>query len=72
MKHISFLTLAVLLSFSSCSHLSSPCCKNKNVAQCTKEKCDKPCCDKEMKCKDGSCAKKAEAKCQGDSCNKKS
>ena len=71
MKNISFLTLAALLSFSSCSHLTKPCC-NKSVAKCTKEKCEKPCCDKEMKCKDGSCAKKAEVKCEDDSCQKKS
>lgn len=76
MKLMSYLTLTVLLSLGACSHHhKKDCCKGKEQATCSKEKCDKPCCDKEKKCKDGSCDKKSEeAKscCKGDSCQKKS
>jgi hypothetical protein len=73
MKHLSLLTLAALLSVSSCSHFKKSCCAGKDQAACAKESCAKPCCDKEKKtCMDGSCEKpKAAADC-GDSCHKNS
>ena len=74
MKLLSFLTLTTLLSLASCSHHHKSCCKSKEQASCSKEKCDKPCCDKEKKCKDGSCEKPktTESDCSGDTCHKKS
>jgi hypothetical protein len=71
MKNLSLLTLVAMLSFTSCSMFQKSCCKPKNQATCTKEKCDKPCCDKEKKCTDGSCEKKSEESCKDDSCKKK-
>jgi hypothetical protein len=60
MKLLSYMTLTALLTISACSHHSKSCC-------------DKPCCTKEKKCADGSCAKPVEAKkdCAGESCQKK-
>jgi hypothetical protein len=69
MKTLSFLTLTALLSLSACSHHRKSCCMKKEATTCTKEKCDKPCCDKEKKCADGSC-KKDEKACAGESCKK--
>lgn len=72
MKLISYLTLTALLSISACSHHKKSCCGDKKEAvSCTKEKCDKPCCDKDKKCSDGSCAKD-QADCKDESCKKKS
>lgn len=75
MKTLSALTLVALLSLTSCSHFHKrSCCSPKNQATCAKESCDKPCCDKEKKCQDGSCEKPktTESDCSGDSCHKKS
>jgi hypothetical protein len=74
MKLFSYITLSALLTISACSHHSKSCCadKSKEEMTCTKEKCDKPCCDKDKKCSDGSCTKDAKKMCEGDSCKKKS
>lgn len=59
MKMLSFLTLSLLISVSSCAHRKS-CCKEKE--SCSKEQEQKSCCSKESKdCKDGHC-KKEESK----------
>lgn len=71
MKLLSYLVLSGLLTVTACSHHSKSCCDKKEAASCTKEKCDKPCCDKDKKCADGSCTKD-EKKCEGESCKKKS
>lgn len=71
MKLLSYLVLSGLLTVTACSHHSKSCCdKKKEAVSCTKENCDKPCCDKDKKCADGSCTK--DMKCEGDSCKKKS
>lgn len=75
MKVLSFLTLTALLTISACSHHKKSCCGGKEQMSCAKEKCDKPCCDKDKKCTDGSCAKPKTTEqkdCKDDSCHKKS
>lgn len=74
MKLLSLLTLSALLTVTACSHHKKSCCDHKSKEQmsCTKDKCDKPCCDKEKKCADGSCTKEEKKMCEGDSCKKKS
>lgn len=72
MKLMSYLVLSGLLTVTACSHHSKSCCGNKEAMSCTKEKCDKPCCDKDKKCSDGSCTKDGKKMCEGDSCKKKS
>ncbi len=71
MKLMSSLALFTLLLTGACSHHKS-CCNqaDKEKMMCAKEKCDKPCCDKDKKCSDGSCAKEKE-NCTDGSCDKK-
>jgi hypothetical protein len=74
MKLLSYLVLSGLLAVTACSHHKKSCCghhKNEQMT-CTKDKCDKPCCDKEKKCADGSCTKEDKKMCEGDHCKKKS
>lgn len=74
MKLLSYLVLSGLLTVTACSHHKKSCCGGKDQMSCAKEKCDKPCCDKEGKCSDGSCAKPKTTEadcCSGDSCAKK-
>lgn len=71
MKLLSSLVFVGLLSVTACSHHTKSCCQPKQEQMCTKEKCDKPCCDKEKKCSDGSCVKEKD-NCTDGSCKKKS
>lgn len=70
MKLLSYMTLSALLTISACSHHPKKgCCAGKDQTSCAKESCDKPCCDKDKKCADGSC-EKPKKDC-GESCEKK-
>ena len=72
MKVLSFLTLAALLSISSCSHMGKSCCEKKEASSCAKPDCKQACCDKDKKCTDGSCSEeKKKEDCKGESCKKK-
>ena len=74
MKLASYLSLAALLSISSCSMMNKSCCAKKEAVSCSKEKedCKKACADKDIKCADGSCAKEEKKEdSKGDHCKKK-
>lgn len=71
MKLLSYMTLAALLSITSCSHFKKDCCAKKDNVTCTKTDCKKACCDKDKKCTDGSCTKEEKkACCTDDHCKK--
>jgi hypothetical protein len=71
MKTLSFVMLATVLSFSSCSHTQKSCCKDSQKQSCGKDThCNK---DKKSCCKDGKCEKTgmdSKQCCTGDHCEK--
>lgn len=56
MKMLSFITLAALLSISSCSHFKKSCCAHDKDKQCKDGSCPKK--EKKADCGDGHCEKK--------------